>query len=97
MPRGRPKGSKNKVKTYSQDKVEKEPIQKKIPKPTIQVTSKDNEQSLITMTRSILRENGDFINAAKISKAVWKSGSYESGNITKALDSLKPFVYIERV
>jgi len=87
MPRGRPKGSKNKPKE----------VVKLVPgeKPTIIVTKNDKEHQIVTKARYAYRRAKDYTKSEAIAKAVWKSGSYESKNIMLAVKAVRAFVNVE--
>ena len=89
MPRGRPKGSKNKPKPKEVVRVTPKG------KPTITVTEEDAEYAIITKARYAFRRLGDYTKSEAIAKAVWHSGSYESKNIMLAIKAVRLFVNVE--
>jgi len=88
MPRGRPKGSKNKPKLES---VILDPSFK----PTIILGKNETEKSLVWKMREAYRKHEIYGMSVKIGKTIWESGSYEAKDIQLAIKAAKTLVIIE--
>ena len=84
--KGRPVGSKNTPKVT----VTIDPSKK----PSITITTKDKEFYIIQKARGACRRAGDYGKSRLIAEAVWKSGSFESGNIQLAIKAVGAYVSV---